>query len=290
MKNFKTPLAIVGTATQLFALLRPLSELGYKVPSPMPLDYQDFLVTNFGGSPWEVGALLNDYRYKKGRTIVDAKNTELVLALAAMVDEDRFYADEYVISLSSNQFPKGHIKKITLTDGKWFDIKPRQNNDSGTIFQTGLPYARKATAEELIKRFTLATPDSGCYKVAVSDDCSGAPSKGVLISEPFLKEIHGKLNDGRNKETAEKIEKEFPRVFPDTVTYKRGDRFINDGHEYILAQTDTVDCIGGKMHLICIESGNRYMNKPAEVRDIQGITKPEFPELFDGTFKLIAKS
>jgi len=61
----------------------------------------------------------------------------------------------------------------------------------------------------------------------------------------------------------------------ETVTYNLGDRYINKGNEYILANVDY-----GEIAMISIEDGNRYMS-PIEVANVRNITYEEFAETTD---------
>lgn len=161
MKNFAIPLLINGDIDQLNQLSKELESLGYDVEQGMggPI-MQLFTCKNHRphsacicrSMNWEFINEDRDYP----RTIVSANDKELVLALAAMVDDNSFYKGEWVVALSDTepQFTKG--KLYCVRDYRDIDtIVLIVQDDSGS--KTNGWYAcnfRKATKQEIINHFT----------------------------------------------------------------------------------------------------------------------------------------
>jgi hypothetical protein len=163
-KKFATPLAIEGTKEQLQALVPKLEELGYVKCVMWQWNYFDnCLVTNFGDS---TGSLCSFDCTAGGhdRTIVSASNPELVLALAAMVEGEEFYRNEWVIPTKSklDSYSGSYtFGKLYQLGGAYFkDYNPRfdtvsddeghQNGNDNFLF-------RKATKKEILNHFNKTT-------------------------------------------------------------------------------------------------------------------------------------
>lgn len=155
MKNFKTPLLIEGTPLQLDSLIPKLENLGYTC---LAMDKNDFcgLITFFNGTKYNITNItgsIDSYLKvsfsNKRRLKVNASNPELVLALAAMVDDDELHAGEWLychsdsVSSANNKpdFYSGRLYKCVI------DYDPRAVRHC----------FRKATVEEIFQHFNMKT-------------------------------------------------------------------------------------------------------------------------------------
>jgi hypothetical protein len=168
-KKFKYPLAIEGTVEQLELLVPKLEELGY-VYDGAYRDKKDYLCTNVDNLPSKLSILGYDgVENKKSRTKVSASNPELVLALAACVDDDKPHAGEFVVRLDSmswasllnkncpnDVFNPGDTAKITRVgvDDHTSEYVPLEINFNVGLYGMSSTAVRKATKEEIISHFT----------------------------------------------------------------------------------------------------------------------------------------
>ncbi|HTJ52548.1 MAG TPA: hypothetical protein VL443_23975 [Cyclobacteriaceae bacterium] len=161
MKKFKYPLAIEGTTEQLKELSIKLLELGYVIGSKIT-NTDRYLLTNWCD---ELGTLGYDHlRNYRDRYDVSASNPDLVLALAAMVDDDDinpgelFYChknlvmdNDYRIAYKKNHFYKSELHGA-ITDE--YNLKEHWMSGVGVKASKWL---RKATKEEIISHFSPQT-------------------------------------------------------------------------------------------------------------------------------------
>lgn len=154
MKNFKYPLAIEGTKDQLLDLATKLEELGYKNDSEMGAYWHDgvqFLLTT-----WLRNGQIGFNQTANNYQIVSASTPDLVLALAAMVDDDNPYVGEYIVWDEDDLFPTGTLSKIigiAPTESFYVD-NYKDKNPYGTV---SFGVTIKATKEEIINHFTPKT-------------------------------------------------------------------------------------------------------------------------------------
>lgn len=164
MKNFKYPLAIEGTEEQLRSVYKELGKLGYITSSP---SYQPKLIITMvdgsRGTAMCVSSAADHWNLTPmaeiTRTRVSASNFGLVMALAAMVDDNIPHVGEAVVwTAIGNILPFGTISIITsvaehreLGQHQGFHIHNfKANNKAGT---TSFRQTRKATKDEIIKHF-----------------------------------------------------------------------------------------------------------------------------------------
>lgn len=147
MKKFKYPLAIEGIKTQLERLVPKLEELGYKLSTDYSWNRCPYLYTNFGNTP----SVMGPNQTPHFNTVVSADNEELVLALAAMVDDNILYDGEYLWSIIGNEVAK--------SDGtmNYRSFNPQSKNPI-TIY-------RKATKAEIINHFIMKEKKIIGYKL-----------------------------------------------------------------------------------------------------------------------------
>jgi len=164
MKKFKYPLAITGTVAEREALIPKLEELGYKWGAHDRDDgaFHKYLLTNYstdGSNAGEMGNHFRDYGVRN----VPASNQQLVLALAAMVDDNQFHKGEYIKVIKNGSVcgPLNSIHEIKEVVGSNFRVSNKGMDD--TIYSN---YVRKATAEEIINHF-----DKGSVKQAPTTSC-----------------------------------------------------------------------------------------------------------------------
>lgn len=85
---------------------------------------------------------------------------------------------------------------------------------------------------------------------------------------------------------SEVVEPEIIKDTPKPVTYKRGDRFIREGREYILARESANY---RSLILVCLDDGNIWSDA-VRVDDPEKVTEAEFKKLCSsGKFKLVKK-
>lgn len=139
MKKFKTPLAISGTTEQLTSLMSDLVELGYSEYQITPdWNRRPHLITrphNSDKTNWHFTNLSESTDDYIQAIKVSANDKDLVLALAAMVDDDKFYKGEFVLVTNG-----GAEYALHIVDG----------NKNYLIGKRGV---RKATVEEIINYF-----------------------------------------------------------------------------------------------------------------------------------------
>lgn len=149
MKKFKYPLIITGSEQELKSLVPKLVELGYNEPSSYYTPSRS-LVTNQSG----IDGLLEFISpgFTKGRTKVSASNPELVLALAAMVDDNEFYSEEMVICNKryGDQFTEGKMYKVKMGGAMLYIYIDDLGNSYNGLLKENF---RKATVEEIMDHF-----------------------------------------------------------------------------------------------------------------------------------------
>lgn len=150
MKKFKYGLAITGSKKELDALITDLTILGYE-QKQVDYYYDDSLCTNYDGVEHKMAY---DKRHNKYQTIaVPASNKDLVMALAAMIDDNVLHVGEYVVA-DRGRLPKDKPLKIT---------KISETNPDGVFLEgipcthvggyTNIPFVRKATKDEIFAHF-----------------------------------------------------------------------------------------------------------------------------------------
>lgn len=148
MKNFKYPLAIEGTKDQLLDLATKLEELGYKNDSEMGSYWHDGV--NFLLTHWLRNGQMGFNQTDSNHTIVSASNHDLVLALAAMVDDDKFYHGELCYWSGQNPMFVTLDKLDKFENSCWASNVPSHSSLHDS-------HLRKATKEEIINHFTPKT-------------------------------------------------------------------------------------------------------------------------------------
>jgi hypothetical protein len=160
MKKFKYPLRITGTTTQIASLFEDLTKLGYTTYH-QHLDLEGYnrnvnLVTNDAETNGKL-CVYNDGIFDSDivRTVVPASNKDLVLALAAMVDDDKPHVGEWVVGVRSAWLDYGKMYKIIETCKIYkgelqFNVEGVESSAKGI---TGLNFCRKATKEEIFAHF-----------------------------------------------------------------------------------------------------------------------------------------
>lgn len=192
MKKFKYPLAITGTLEEREALIPKLKELGYvwKAIARNDGSKYNLLRTNYG--PGGLG-----YHYDPSVCMeVPASNPELVLALAAAVDDAEIYKGECVIFTDQhNHFTPG---KLYVAQKAGWDEIFLFINDRGAADGWGgggnRKMFRKASKEEIVAHFDKPsvlpikeynTIDLG-YLSGITNAFPSIRSVGKLSSEQIL--------------------------------------------------------------------------------------------------------
>jgi len=153
-------------------------------------------------------ALTNgDWRDFQDHGFVEAKTSELFLALAAMSEGDQFWPEEWAVCLwkGSSRFHKDKLYKVIKTDEDgvhkriWSIDEFGEENFMYLYPTEGAkePNFRKATAEEIIAHFTeeeRVQADSVIGKVSVEksffDQISGEADKLDYITTESLTELY----------------------------------------------------------------------------------------------------
>jgi len=163
MKKFKYPLAIEGTKEQLANLEPLLISLGYMMVNECR-QYKHsspWLLTRFGVHRYHIG--YNQTR--ANHLVVNASNPDLVLALAAMVDDGEFYEGEIVKYIGNDHRwctavsgGQGNTFIVDKQTGRkeYLYVKPPPNAICNTP-NTYIHHFCKATKEEIIQHFTKHT-------------------------------------------------------------------------------------------------------------------------------------
>ncbi len=165
MKNFATPIAIVGTMEQLEEIAKELKTLGYSESLASISNNDDMIITCSNGhchkflfvhnnSDGWLTVFGNTDKNETERIKVLANDKDLVLALAAMVDDDKPYLGEYWLNTSPDyngtvRTRLGKIIEIRKVDN-WIVLDSDPNNG----WNPYVPSHRKATKEEIINHFT----------------------------------------------------------------------------------------------------------------------------------------
>jgi hypothetical protein len=294
MKNFKYPLSISGSEQELKNFIPKLEGLGYRI---VDRDYivNSFnrLVTNFASHSFNggnvgFGAANGIAEYQQIRhPIALSGNEDLILALAAMVDdEEKFYEGEWVkltgygdSSFSPDSQPSGfQIGKLYKLGGHYFKTYKRdfyvEANDRGVPDGHNEFEFRKATKEEIINHFK----QNNMNNLQMTQLAENARGKEVTVEIPvsFVKEAHKEACS----KWKQKIEKIAPSVF---------ERFYKVGQMFALYGRGTrYQLIGGQVNgasyvNITSEDGS-VINNSLTVTDINKITQKEMQQLLDARF------
>jgi len=216
MKKFKYPLAITGTVAEREALIPKLEELGYEWTAALRNDGDNnkFLITNYVGSNGR-GVGMGYYFSIGDRKEVPASDSQLVLALAAMVDDNVYHKGEYIKVIKNGSVcgPIDSIHEIKEVNDSNFRVGNKGFDD--TMYSN---YVRKATAEEIIAHFSKSAttqqpsttveslkPYSFIPKVGdvvryVGNDLFSVKSSAWTVTNIKRNEIYGEYlkNDSRN--------------------------------------------------------------------------------------------
>lgn len=287
MKKFKTPLSIEASPSELSLITEKLKKLGYIIyPAAMSMshfptidyvylntNYPSINTTNGNSDKLGIGPKLKDH------FILTPQTEDLILALAAMVDDEKFYEGEYVVSLINNGPRRSYL---STTEGVLYKILGDQfGDDSSNKFvsiiaddgdkQTmSTPRFRKATKEEIINQFNKQN-----MALSSSQQCvSGPQPSTVEVSIDFVKKAHAAAcNDWKQK-----IEEAVPSVFP-KLFYSVGQRFKHKDSD------KTYMIIGGRRNnldlalIVDVVSGELNADSRA-VSNVKKITQRELELLF----------
>lgn len=172
MKNFKYPLFIEGTESELTQIVKELVELGYKEVNGKAQLTSHGIATNHSDKA-RVGYIGGAGSAWGGRIPLKASQKSLILALAAMVDDDKFYKGEMVVALEDcdpgKQFTKDKIYKTSKDSHN--GILDIAFDDKGSTIN-GWNKFRKATKEEIVKYFEserTGKTEEPTYKESVTD-------------------------------------------------------------------------------------------------------------------------
>jgi hypothetical protein len=157
MKNFKYALAIKGSEEQVTSLIPKLIELGYKWGSRRANDFDEYpcLITDYGEGKGSLGFMHNN----RGQLEVSASNPELVLALAAMVDDEDTYKGECFVCVTD-------YRDVTWGDCMVGDFKQITENGECTTIRW-----RKATKEEILEHFNKQPMEKKIIGYKLKEDC-----------------------------------------------------------------------------------------------------------------------
>lgn len=284
-KKFSHELFITGSKKELDEIAQALVKMGYE-DQTTPTNYQNrrSLLTNWWFRPHHF-SFYTDRSSKGSRTRVDAKNKDLVLTLAAMVDEGSNKGEAYVCTsfVAPAQFTRGKIYILQTDCLEAMAAFIDDRGDANGWFSSNPEYFRKATKAEIFEHFNktmnaaeewVSTPPK---YVAGIDPITTVTAHSV--DEDFIKEAHTAACSTWKK----KIEKRFPAVFPKKVTYWMGQVFeYNEDKElHILAQVSN-----SAMALVSLRDGNRFRDAE-KVNNVMNITEEEFERISVGKFKLL---
>jgi hypothetical protein len=153
-------LAICGTKEQIEAIIPDLNKLGY-----------DFDKSSYVGNDWSLKNpyLLTDIGQQKGclgyneepccrhDTFHAHHQKDIILALAAAVDDCELYAGEWCKYIGSNSldFTKDKLYKALGTGWRTMNLFTDNCNELNGHYPENKKYFVKATKEEILKHFTL---------------------------------------------------------------------------------------------------------------------------------------
>ena len=137
MKKFKYAIRITGFKEALEAFVPALIKLGYEEEDMEWTSQCKSLITNWNGNKGKLGYSVHGTDPDYGRTTVSASNPDLVLALAAAVDDNVYHKGEYMVNIVSRQ----------VEEAIMFVDQPVELREQYI----------KATKEEIIARFQGAT-------------------------------------------------------------------------------------------------------------------------------------
>jgi len=161
MKKFKYPLSIEGSKEQLEAIVPQLEKLGYSMfiryggrPYSWASEYP-YLLATFGGQQDKIGFNQTpDHEIK-----IPASNPELVLALAACVDDSSPHFGEFFICTKTVLMDDG---KLAYTEGKIYKSEQEDciTDEDGIIqHYWNIPlinrHFRKLSKEEILNHFNM---------------------------------------------------------------------------------------------------------------------------------------
>lgn len=182
MKKFKYEVSFEGRQPDLESRLE---YLGYTLSSFVhQYTLRDsYLITQFGGE-------VNTFGYNNAPRIVCASK-DLFIALAAMVDDTKFYRDESVISTVSilGQFTQGKLYTVSRDCDNGCLVYKDDSESTTNGFSNGDQRAlRKATKEEIIAHYS----NLNAKPVSTPKYVSGVdPFDAVVKDNAMPKDIHG---------------------------------------------------------------------------------------------------
>lgn len=235
-KTFKYPLVITGDYE---SIVPQLLELGYSFHPSSPC-YDDYLfnntlVTNLDGNLGTLSRLNHAVSIGSyNRTEVSASNPELVLALAAAVEEERGQKGEYYVNFGGmGGFTKGNLYQLKTTSFSdafaFINDRGRPNGWSGGNYED----FRKATKEEILNYFDLGSPKSsisfeeaaeaaGAHEVDFSKLTPPPAVPQISVPIDFIKSLHDQVDE----DVQEQIEEKFPNIFSPRPTFRAGDKIV----------------------------------------------------------------
>lgn len=201
MKEFATPLSIVGNIEEIHKIIPDLIALGYVMYNKYysSWDYT-CLLTQFG-SDINKGRLGYNQVIDTKFTTINIVNKELILALAAMTEGVKVYPGEYIVMIGNYGYPdlqKGNIYKVLkLQDGYKQNYEDQDdntffilehNNNQGVAGYLSPPRRdfRKATKDEIYNHFKSKNMSE------IKDENGGTDRIMTFYSDTeFKKEIIG---------------------------------------------------------------------------------------------------
>lgn len=161
MKKFKYPISVRLTKEQSRQLIPKLKDLGYRYYSSEIEEESAVLVNNCFSEMGELARTSRPLDY--GRYEIKDYNEELVLALAAAVDDDQPHVGEWVVVGRSFGIRRaGELYKIIEIVGEEGGFNLTGHMDIDNYCDTGLVESghgssRKATKEEIINHFSVTS-------------------------------------------------------------------------------------------------------------------------------------
>lgn len=164
MKQFITPLSITGDYNEIERFIPELVALGYNTDNFNPWElYHHFLLTKFGSVNGRLGWNQNQYD-----TVLDIKDKELILALAAMTEGVKVYPGEYIVMVGDYGSPILWINNIYKVlkmqdpnkqnyedqdDNTFFTLEHDNNQGIAGYLSPSRRDFRKATKHEIYNHF-----------------------------------------------------------------------------------------------------------------------------------------
>lgn len=170
MKRFTCPFIVKGTSKEFEAICTELISLGYMLLRPIKTVHE-YLFINYNNISANVASFSNAM-VSFGTVGVPASNKDLVLALAAMTDEETPQIGEYVkcIDGQSSYFTKNKLYKVIGDFDNFEALIDDTNTPNGYSGQNEENFIR-ATRQEIIDHF-LPTKETTMEnaKVTVSEN------------------------------------------------------------------------------------------------------------------------